>query len=190
MHPARITLPLALIGILVVALAACSAGSQPGWTFAPTPTPTVAPSTVPSASSRGSQRLGGAIGRGILGGSVRGGLERPVQPASAAPSTGASAAPSGGTGGTVLNEVASGVNYQTTSFQAPAYQPFQIAFDNQDAGIPHNIQIADGSGAFVFEGDTVTGVAQTTYNVPALAAGTYKFSCKWHSTMVGDLTVQ
>ena len=105
---------------------------------------------------------------------------------SVAPSAGAS----GGTGGTVLNEVASGVSYQTTSFQAPANQPFQIAFDNQDAGIPHNIQIADGSGAFVFEGDTVTGVAQTTYNVPALAAGTYKFSCKWHSTMAGELTVQ
>ena len=75
-------------------------------------------------------------------------------------------------------------------FQAPASQPFQIAFDNQDASIPHNIQIADGSGAFVFEGDTVTGVNQITYDVPALAAGQYKFSCKWHPNMVGDLTVQ
>ena len=100
-----------------------------------------------------------------------------------------SGAPSGGTG-TVLTEVASGVNFQTTSFQAPASQPFQIAFDNQDASIPHNIQIADGSGAFVFEGDTVTGVNQITYDVPALAAGQYKFSCKWHPNMVGDLTVQ
>jgi plastocyanin len=97
---------------------------------------------------------------------------------------------SGGTGATVLNQVASGVAFQTASFQVPANQPFQIAFDNQDSGIPHNIQIADGSGAMVFEGDTVNGPGQTTYNVPALAAGAYKFSCKWHPTMTGDLTVQ
>ena len=190
MHPARITLSLALIGILVVALAACSAGSQPGWTFAPTPTPTVAPSTVPSASAVVPSGSAAPSGAASSAGPSAVASSAPSSPASAAPSTGASAAPSGGTGGTVLNEVASGVSYQTTSFQAPANQPFQIAFDNQDAGIPHNIQIADGSGAFVFEGDTVTGVAQTTYNVPALAAGAYKFSCKWHSTMVGDLTVQ
>ncbi len=111
---------------------------------------------------------------------------------SAAPSgsTAPSTAPSGGTGGTVLTEVASGVAFQTTTLEAPANQPFQIAFDNQDAGIPHNIQIADSSGTFVFEGDTVNGVAQITYNVPALAAGAYKFSCKWHPNMVGDLTVK
>ncbi len=42
----------------------------------------------------------------------------------------------------------------------------------------------------VFEGDTANGPAQITYNVPALAAGAYKFSCKWHPNMVGDLTVQ
>ena len=73
---------------------------------------------------------------------------------------------------------------------APADQPFQIKFDNEDASTPHNIQIADGSGKLVFEGDTVNGVNTITYNVPALAAGSYKFACKWHPTMVGDLTVK
>ena len=82
------------------------------------------------------------------------------------------------------------VNFLTPTMEAPANQAFQIAFDNQDAGIPHNIQIADSSGAFVFEGDTVNGPAKTTYNVPALAAGSYKFSCKWHPNMIGDLTVK
>ena len=169
MHPVRILPALVLGGVLAVALAACSAGSQPGWTFAPTPTPTVAPSTAPSASA------------GAPSGSVA-----PSAAASGAPSSAAS----GGTGGTVLAEVASGINFKTTTFQAPANQPFQITYDNQDAGIPHNIQIADSTGKFVFEGDTVTGVAQITYNVPALAAGAYKFSCKYHPNMVGDLTVQ
>ena len=42
----------------------------------------------------------------------------------------------------------------------------------------------------VFEGETVNGPAQTTYNVPALAAGVYKFACKWHPNMTGDLTVK
>ena len=35
MHPARIVPVLALGGLLAIALAACSAGAQPGWTFAP-----------------------------------------------------------------------------------------------------------------------------------------------------------
>ncbi len=164
MHPARFTSILVVAGLLAIVLAACSSGTEAGWTFAPTPTPTAAPSVAPSAS-------GGASSA-----------------PSAAPS--GSTSPSGGTGGTVLNQVASGVAYQTATFQVPANQPFQIAFDNQDSGIPHNIQIADSGGTMVFEGDTVTGPGQITYNVPALAAGAYKFSCKWHPNMVGDLTVQ
>jgi plastocyanin len=172
MLPVRLVPALALAGVLVILLAACSTGEAPGWTFAPTPSPTVAPSVAPSGSAAGS-----------------------AAPSAPAGSAAPSATPSGGSaggaaGGTVLAEVASGVAYATTTFQAPASQAFQITFDNQDSGIPHNIQIADGSGANVFEGDTVTGPGQITYNVPALAAGAYKFSCKWHPTMTGDLTVQ
>lgn len=176
MRPSRFVPVLALAGVIVVLVAACSTGEAPGWTFAPTPSPTAAPSAAAS---------------GAPGGSA-------APSASAAPSGGStapSAAPSGGSAGTggtgtVLAEVASGVAYQTTTFQAPASQAFQITFDNQDSGIPHNIQIADGSGANVFEGDTVTGPGKITYDVPALAAGSYKFSCKWHPNMTGDLTVQ
>ncbi len=110
--------------------------------------------------------------------------------ASGSPAASGSAAPSGGTGGAVLNEVAVNINFETTSLVAPADKAFQIAFDNQDPAIPHNIQIADSTGKFVFEGDTINGPAQITYNVPALAAGAYKFSCKWHPNMIGDLTVK
>jgi len=110
--------------------------------------------------------------------------------ASASPGASTSPAPSGGGTGTVLQEVASGVQFQTTALSATAGQPFQIQFDNQDATTPHNIQILDGAGAFLFQGDTINGPAQTTYNVPALAAGTYKFECKWHPNMVGQLTIK
>ena len=48
----------------------------------------------------------------------------------------ARAAPSGATGGLVINEVAVSINFQTTSLEAPADKPFQIAFDNQDPAIP------------------------------------------------------
>jgi len=160
-RPIALTVAAALVAVV---LAACSSGAEAGWTFAPTPSPTTAPSVAASGSA--------------------------VPSAAPSGSTAPSAAPSSAGGGTVLDQVASGVQFQTTSLEAPADQAFQIAFDNQDAGIPHNIQIADASGAFVFEGDTVNGVAQITYNVPALKAGSYKFSCKWHPNMVGDLTVK
>jgi len=163
MRLARTVPPVALSFLVALVLTACSAGANPGWTFAPPPTPTVAPSASAGASSA----------------------------ASVAPSPNSSAPPSGGgTGGAVLQEVASGFQFQTASLSAAANQPFQIAFDNQDASTPHNIQIADGAGKQIFEGETVNGVAKTTYDVPALAAGTYKFSCKWHPNMVGELTVQ
>ena len=108
------------------------------------------------------------------------------------PSAGAggSAAPSLEPGGVVLNEQAQNVNFVVASLEAPADKAFQIVFENQDTAIPHNIQIADGSGMFVFEGDTINGPNTITYSVPALAAGAYKFSCKWHPNMVGDLTVK
>ena len=138
--------------------------------------------------------------RAGVGGSVRRtGLGRPRlgSPRLSCPGFGSprlscpgSAAPSAGTGGTLLTEVASGVQFQTTSLEAPAGQPFGIEFDNQDPSIPHNIEILDASGAKLFEGDTVTGPAKTTYSVPALSAGTYKFVCKWHPNMVGQLTAK
>ena len=49
---------------------------------------------------------------------------------------------------------------------------FTIAFDNQDASVPHNVAIyPEGDGAkAVFTGDIITGVADMTYQVPACGA--------------------
>ncbi|MDP9483656.1 MAG: cupredoxin domain-containing protein [Chloroflexota bacterium] len=76
------------------------------------------------------------------------------------------------------------------SLSATADKGLTIAFVNNDPGVPHDIEIADGSGSILFEGETITGVATTVYKVPPLKAGTYKFLCKWHPTMVGELTVK
>jgi plastocyanin len=178
MHPARLAPALGFTILLALALVACSAGQAPGWTYAPPPSATAPASVAPSGAA-----ASGAPGSAAPGSAAPGS----AAPGSAAP---ASAAPSAGTGGTVLTEVASGVQFQTTSLDAPAGQPFGIEFDNQDPSIPHNIEILDASGAKLFEGDTVTGPAKTTYSVPALSAGTYKFVCKWHPNMVGQLTAK
>ena len=65
---------------------------------------------------------------------------------------------------------------------------FSVAFDNQD-GAPHNIRITDASGTKVFSGDIVTS-QKVTYQVPALAAGTYTFICEVHPDMKGTITAE
>jgi plastocyanin len=173
-HPAALTVVLAMI------LSACSSGAGPGWTYAPTPPPTPAPSgaapAAPSAAASAAPAGSGAPG------------------ASAAPSgspAGSSAA-SGPASGTVLALTASGIAFDKTDLTAPAGAPFQITFTNNDAGIPHDVAIHTGSptGPIVWQGAIITGVATQTYDVPALPAGTYGFTCVVHPNMTGTLTVK
>ena len=73
----------------------------------------------------------------------------------------------------------------------PAGKPFTIAFDNEDDGTPHNIEIKDASGASAFKGEVFNGVATKVYDVPPLPAGSYTFLCIVHpTTMTGTATIQ
>jgi plastocyanin len=92
---------------------------------------------------------------------------------------------------------ASNDGFAETSLTAPADTAFTITFDNQDEGIPHNVQIFEGDDTsatpvFAPEGDElITGPDTAVYEVPALPAGTYTFNCLSHpTTMVGTLTVE
>jgi len=107
---------------------------------------------------------------------------------SPAPS-GGSPAGSGGPGGG-LHITAQNVAFDVKTLTAPADKPFTIVFDNKDAGTPHDVDILGASGAKVFDGKDFPGVAQKTYDVPALKAGTYKFECSIHPALMnGQLTV-
>jgi plastocyanin len=121
---------------------------------------------------------------------------QPAPPITPAPSVEASATPaSSGGSGSGSGEVAisaSGIAFEQTAVDAPAGKAFQIAFDNKDAGTPHNVAIHKDSatGAEVFKGDIITGPDTVTYDVPALDAGTYAFVCTVHPNMTGTLTAQ
>ncbi len=87
--------------------------------------------------------------------------------------------------------------FAETTLTAPADTEFTIHFVNDDAGIPHNVQIFEGSSASgtpVFapeDNELITGPAEVDYEIPALPAGTYTYNCVVHATtMVGTLTVQ
>ena len=99
-------------------------------------------------------------------------------------------APSGEAAGPTVEISALNVAFSTNALQAPADSPFTIHFKNDDASVPHNVEIKDASGGVAFKGELITGPAETSYAVPPLAAGAYTFICTVHPNMTGTLTVQ
>ena len=161
----RRSLIVLMLALSALAVTACSSASAPGWTYAPpTPTPAVTPAPSGQASAAPSEAPGSEA------------------PGSEAPSD-------GGAGGTVVKEAALNIAFVNKELAAPADAAFKIEFDNQDAGIPHNIEIKDAAGTSVFKGEIFNGAAVKTYDVPALAAGDYTFVCTVHPNMVGTLKV-
>ncbi|TMK49435.1 MAG: hypothetical protein E6G55_00420 [Actinobacteria bacterium] len=95
----------------------------------------------------------------------------------------------GGGGGpaVTISLTAKGIAFDKTTLSVPAGKPFAIAFDNQDAGIQHDVQIFDNesfTGTPLLNGEIVTGPAKVTYEAPALDPGTYYFHCSVHPTQM------
>jgi plastocyanin len=169
--------PLTAVSALLacLALAGCASSSTAGWTFAPPPSAT----PIPAASAGAS----GAPG---------------ASPAASA----ASPAASGATADVTISAL--NIAFEQASVDAPAGKAFSLLFDNKDASVPHDsllfdnkdasvphdVWIKDASGTVVFQGAIITGPGQTTYNVPALAAGTYTFTCSVHANMTGTLVAK
>jgi plastocyanin len=85
---------------------------------------------------------------------------------------------------------AKAIAYLETTFSAPADKPFTLAFVNEDAGTPHNVELKDPSGKSVYKGAIFPGVATKVYDVPALPAGGYTFVCSVHPNMTGTATLE
>ena len=85
---------------------------------------------------------------------------------------------------------AQGVAFDTKTLIVPAGRPFDLIFNNNDAGVPHNVEIDDvrqvaRSSSTV---TVVTGVTTATYTCRLFRPGTYYFLCKVHPNMNGTVT--
>ena len=92
----------------------------------------------------------------------------------------------------VIKISAQGIAFDTDTLEVPANTPFKIEFANNDAGIPHNVAIHEGTptGPEIWKGEIFNGVETRVYEVPALPAGTYGFICTVHPNMTGTLTAK
>jgi plastocyanin len=81
------------------------------------------------------------------------------------------------------------VSFDTGTLVVPAGRPFDLVFDNKQAGVPHNVKITDtpDQANVIFNGEHVTGPAKATYHVPAIPAGDHYFLCEIHPNMKGTL---
>ena len=166
---------LLVAGLTLVAVTACTT-TTPGWTYAP-----ASATPIPSAEASGSAAPSGSVAPSVV----------PSVAPSVAPSTAASAPASPASSAAASVELsAQNIAFDKTALSVPAGAAFQLVFHNNDAGIPHNVEIKDGTGAKVFDGAIFSGVDSRTYDVPSLPAGTYKFACTVHPNMVGELTAQ
>lgn len=96
------------------------------------------------------------------------------------------------TDGAQAEVAAVGLEFTTGTLAVPSGEPFEIVFDNRDAGVPHNVAIYTDETAAdaVFIGEVFPGPRIERYAVGTLDGGSYFFRCDVHpTTMVGTLVV-
>ena len=88
-----------------------------------------------------------------------------------------------------LISASSAVSFDTKNLVVPAGRDFELVFNNNNDGVPHNVEIADGpdKATIFFAGQQITGVASITYQVNNLEAGNYYFFCIVHPNMNGTV---
>jgi plastocyanin len=83
----------------------------------------------------------------------------------------------------------SALSFDTKTLIVPAGRPFELVFHNNNDGVPHNVEIANGPdlATTYFAGERITGVTDITYQVSDLAPGNYYFLCIVHPNMNGTV---
>jgi plastocyanin len=112
---------------------------------------------------------------------------------SPAPEAAAPAPPSEGCEptGRTLEVTAQGIAFDTNCLAAPADQPFEILFQNEDPD-SHNVAIYTDSAAAetLFQGEIFPGPDDRTYRVDPIQSGDYFFRCDVHpDLMTGTFVV-
>jgi plastocyanin len=175
MRPAVIAVAIATVALC---LAACST-EEAGWTYAPPPTE-VAASGAPSGEP-GSPAPSSEVSPAPSGSAS-------APPASAAPSGSAPAsAPAAPASGEVVTVTATNITWEQADLEVPADTPFTLELVNNDASVPHNVQIRDRAGTPLFDTATFPGVETRSFDAPGLPAGPYQFVCTVHPTMIIDV---
>jgi len=179
MRPAVIAVAIATVAIC---LAACSSSEEAGWTYAPPPTEVAAsgaPSGAPGSPAPSAE---------VSAAPSEAPSAPPSAPASAAPSGSAPAsAPASAAGGEVVTVTAQNITFEQADLEVAAGKPFTLELVNNDASVPHNVEIRDRAGTPVFKTDTFPGVETRSFDAPALAAGAYQFACTVHPNMIIDV---
>jgi plastocyanin len=91
----------------------------------------------------------------------------------------------------VVELTALGIAFDASCVEVPADEPFEIAFGNEDDGVPHNVAIYPSEDDLtnpLFRGENITGVDSIEYPVDPLEAGEYYFQCDVHPAMNGTWT--
>ncbi|MEX0755105.1 MAG: cupredoxin domain-containing protein [Actinomycetota bacterium] len=87
--------------------------------------------------------------------------------------------------------VAQNLQFDADELRFRPETPSTLVFDNEDAGIQHNVSIYgdDSLAEVLFQGEIFPGVAQQPYAIPALPDGEYYFHCDVHPDMAGQVVV-
>lgn len=87
--------------------------------------------------------------------------------------------------------VAKGIKFDVATLTFPAEEKVELAFANEDTGIPHNVGIYqdDTFSKELFAGEVFAGPATKTYEIEPLEEGTYAFRCDVHPDMKGSVVV-
>jgi len=109
---------------------------------------------------------------------------------SSVPVTGAPPTPVDGELQPDLLIAAANIEFVPNQVSVAAGVPFTIGFDNRDAGVPHDLVLTGLSGEIIAQTGVVAGPAHVSIQVPALAPGSYTFTCQVHPNMVGTLTAE